>query len=105
LTLSSALRNLDQQQSELNKAFESGNINASQYDAYSKKLQETRREVTGTAQAEREAAKAHDEQAALRRLEAQIDPVGEAFRRLNEQQRQLDSAKRPGCCHRWRTIA
>lgn len=95
--LSSALRNLDQQQSELNKAFESGNINASQYDAYSKKLQETRREVTGTAQAEREAAKAHDEQvAALRRLEAQIDPVGEAFRRLNEQQRQLDGAKATG---------
>ncbi|ATM23936.1 phage tail protein [Raoultella ornithinolytica] len=81
----------------MNKAFESGNINASQYDVYSKKLQETRREVTGTAQAEREAAKAHDEQvAALRRLEAQIDPVGEAFRRLNEQQRQLDSAKATG---------
>ncbi|ENY6099311.1 phage tail length tape measure family protein [Raoultella ornithinolytica] len=95
--LSSALRNLDQQQSELNKAFDSGNINASQYDAYSKKLQETRREVTGTVQAEREAAKAHDEQvAALRRLEAQIDPVGEAFRRLNEQQRQLDGAKATG---------
>lgn len=95
--LSSALRNLDQQQSELNKAFESGKINASQYDVYSKKLQETRREVTGTAQAEREAAKAHDEQvAALRRLEAQINPVGEAFRRLNEQQRQLDSAKATG---------
>lgn len=95
--LSSALRNLDQQQSELNKAFESGKINASQYDVYSKKLKETRREVTGTAQAEREAAKAHDEQvAALRRLEAQIDPVGEAFRRLNEQQRQLDGAKATG---------
>lgn len=95
--LSSALRNLDQQQSELNKALESGKINASQYDVYSKKLQETRREVTGTAQAEREAAKAHDEQvAALRRLEAQIDPVGEAFRRLNEQQRQLDGAKATG---------
>lgn len=95
--LSSALRNLDQQQSELNKALESGKINASQYDVYSKKLQETRREVTGTAQAEREAAKTHDEQvAALRRLEAQIDPVGEAFRRLNDQQRQLDGAKATG---------
>ncbi|EPG8608993.1 TPA: phage tail length tape measure family protein [Raoultella ornithinolytica] len=95
--LSSALRNLDQQQSELNKALESGKINVSQYDSYSKKLQETRREVTGAAQAEREAAKAHDEQvAALRRLEAQIDPVGEAFRRLNEQQRQLDNAKATG---------
>ncbi|VUS55899.1 hypothetical protein SB6424_00046 [Klebsiella pasteurii] len=95
--LSAALRNLDQQQSELNTALDSGKINASQYDNYSKKLMETRREVTGAAQSEREAAKAHDEQvAALRRLEAQIDPVGEAFRRLNEQQRQLDSAKTSG---------
>lgn len=95
--LSSALRNLDQQQSELNKALESGKINASQYDAYSKKLQETRREVTGEAQAEREAAKAHDEQvAALRRLEAQLDPIGEGFRRLAQQQKQLDSAKSSG---------
>ncbi|MGR7159167.1 phage tail length tape measure family protein [Klebsiella aerogenes] len=95
--LAAALRNLEQQQSELNTAFKSGAINTSQYDAYSKKLQETRREITGAAQAEREAAKAHDEQvAALRRLEAQIDPVGEAFRRLNEQQRQLDSAKSSG---------
>lgn len=95
--LSAALRNLEQQQSELNTSLESGKINSAQYDSYSKKLQETRREVTGTAQAERDAAKAHDEQvAALHRLEAQIDPVGEAFRRLNEQQRQLDSAKASG---------
>ncbi len=95
--LAAALRNLEQQQSELNTAFKSGAINTSQYDAYSKKLQETRREVTGEAQAEREAVKAHYEQvAALRRLEAQIDPVGEAFRRLNEQQRQLDTAKTSG---------
>ncbi|HCF6489009.1 phage tail length tape measure family protein [Klebsiella variicola] len=95
--LAAALRNLEQQQSELNTAFKSGAINTSQYDAYSKKLLETRREVTGEAQAEREAVKAHDEQVtALRRLEAQIDPVGEAFRRLNEQQRQLDTAKTSG---------
>ncbi len=95
--LAAALRNLEQQQSELNTAFKLGAINTSQYDAYSKKLQETRREVTGEAQAEREAVKAHDEQVnALRRLEAQIDPVGEAFRRLNEQQRQLDTAKTSG---------
>lgn len=95
--LAAALRNLEQQQSELNTAFKSGAINTSQYDAYSTKLQETRREVTGEAQAEREAVKAHDEQVnALRRLEAQIDPVGEAFRRLNEQQRQLDTAKTSG---------
>ncbi|MEJ0814690.1 phage tail length tape measure family protein [Klebsiella pneumoniae] len=95
--LAAALRNLEQQQSELDTAFKSGAINTSQYDAYSKKLQEIRREVTGEAQAERDAAKAHDEQVnALRRLEAQIDPVGEAYRRLNAQQRQLDTAKTSG---------
>ncbi len=95
--LAAALRNLEQQQSELDTAFKSGAINTSQYDAYSKKLQEIRREVTGEAQAERDAAKAHDEQVnALRRLEAQIDPVGEAYCRLNEQQRQLDTAKTSG---------
>ncbi|MGS3108746.1 phage tail tape measure protein, partial [Escherichia coli] len=75
----------------------SGAVSPSQCDAYRKKLQEIRREVTGEAKAGREAVKAHDEQvAALRRLEAQIDPVGEAFRRLNEQQRQLDTAKTSG---------
>lgn len=95
--LSAALKNLDQQQAELSSALSSGKINTAQFDTYSKKLQETRREITGAAQAERETAKAHDEQvAALRRLEAQIDPVGEAFRRLNEQQRQLDAAKTSG---------
>lgn len=95
--LTAALRNLDQQQNELDAALSSGKINTAQFDTYSKKLQETRREVTGAAQAEREAAKAHDEQVAvLRRLEAQIDPVGEAFRRLNEQQRQLDGARATG---------
>ncbi|MFM4427714.1 phage tail length tape measure family protein [Klebsiella pneumoniae] len=95
--LSAALKNLDQQQAELSSALSSGKINTAQFDTYSKKLQETRREVTGEAQAEREAVKAHDEQVtALRRLEAQIDPVGEAFRRLNEQQRQLDTAKTSG---------
>ncbi|HBT4761202.1 TPA: phage tail protein [Klebsiella pneumoniae] len=72
-------------------------MNTAQFDAYTRKLQETRKEVTGEAQAQREAAKAHDEQvAALRRLEAQLDPVGEGFRRLAQQQKQLDSAKASG---------
>ncbi|EEA9136223.1 phage tail protein [Salmonella enterica subsp. enterica] len=95
--LTAALRNLDQQQADLNAALSAGKINTSQFDTYSKKLQETRREVTGEAQAEREAAKAHDEQrVALQRLVAQLDPVGEGFRRLAEQQKQLDSAKSSG---------
>ncbi|HBM3277655.1 TPA: phage tail length tape measure family protein [Klebsiella oxytoca] len=95
--LTAALRNLDQQQNELAAALSSGKINTAQFDAYTRKLQETRKEVTGEAQAQREAAKAHDEQvAALRRLEAQLDPVGEGFRRLAQQQKLLDSAKASG---------
>ncbi|MCZ9146608.1 phage tail tape measure protein [Escherichia albertii] len=95
--LAAALRNLDQQQDELNAALFSGKINGSQFDNYSRKIQETRRELTGEAQAEREAAKAHDEQvAALQRLIAQLDPVGTAFNRLTEQQKQLSEAKANG---------
>lgn len=95
--LAAALRNLEQQQDELNAAFASGKINGSQFENYSRKIQETRRELTGEAQAEREAAKAHDEQvAALQRLIAQLDPVGTAFNRLVEQQKQLNEAKAKG---------
>lgn len=95
--LAAALRNLEQQQDEINAAFASGKINGSQFENYSRKIQETRRELTGEAQAEREAAKAHDEQvAALQRLIAQLDPVGAAFNRLVEQQKQLNEAKAKG---------
>ncbi|POT55149.1 phage tail protein [Citrobacter amalonaticus] len=95
--LTAALRNLDQQQEDLNAALSAGKLNTSQFDTYSKKLQETRREITGEALAEREAAKAHDEQrAALQRLAAQLDPVGAAFKKLADQQKQLDSAKASG---------
>lgn len=95
--LSAALRNLDQQQKELSTALSEGKINTSQYDSYSRKLEETRREVTGEAQAERDAAKAHDEQrAALQRLVSQLDPVGAAFKKLSDQQKELDNAKASG---------
>lgn len=95
--LAAALRNLEQQHDELNAAFASGKINGSQFENYSRKIQETRRELTGEAQAEREAAKAHDEQVvALQRLIAQLDPVGTAFNRLVEQQKQLNEAKAKG---------
>ncbi len=95
--LAAALRNLEQQHDELNAAFASGKINGSQFENYSRKIQETRRELTGEAQAEREAAKAHDEQVvALQRLIGQLDPVGTAFNRLVEQQKQLNEAKAKG---------
>lgn len=95
--LAAALKNLEAQQRTLSDALSSGKINAEQYDNYSKKLAEARREVTGEAKAEREAVKAHEEQrAALQRLVAQLDPVSESFRRLEQQQKQLDKAKSTG---------
>ncbi len=57
--LTSALKNLDQQQHSLSEALKNGKINTEQFDRYSQKLAETRREVTGEAQAERDAVKAH----------------------------------------------
>lgn len=95
--LAAALKNLEAQQRTLSEALSSGKINAEQYDNYSKKLAEARREVTGEAKAELEAIKAHEEQrAALQRLVAQLDPVSESFRRLEQQQQQLDKAKSTG---------
>jgi len=95
--LAAALKNLESQQRTLSEALSSGKINAEQYDNYSNKLAEARREVTGEAKAEREAVKAHEEQrAALQRLVAQLDPVSESFRRLEQQQQQLDKAKSTG---------
>lgn len=95
--LAAALKNLEAQQRTLSDALSSGKINAEQYDNYSKKLAEARREVTGEAKAEREAVKAHEEQrAALQRLVAQLDPVSESFRRLEQQQKQLDKARSTG---------
>lgn len=95
--MAAALKNLEAQQRTLSEALSSGKINAEQYDNYSKTLAEARREVNGEAKAEREAIKAHEEQrAALQRLVAQLDPVSESFRRLEQQQQQLDKAKSTG---------
>ncbi|EEW0590144.1 hypothetical protein F9470_08880 [Escherichia coli] len=45
--MAAALRNLEQQHDELNAAFASGKINGSQFENYSRKIQETRRELIG----------------------------------------------------------
>ncbi|WP_025901394.1 phage tail length tape measure family protein [Tatumella sp. UCD-D_suzukii] len=95
--VSSALRNLEKQQNDLSAALSSGKISADQYGLYAQKVDEARREVNGEAQAERDAAKAHDAQvASLQRLVAQLDPLGESFRKLSQQQQQLDDAKSSG---------
>ncbi|MBS0909218.1 phage tail length tape measure family protein [Tatumella sp. JGM118] len=95
--VSSALRNLEKQQNDLSAALSSGKISADQYGLYAQKVDDARREVNGEAQAERDAAKAHDAQvASLQRLVAQLDPLGESFRKLSQQQQQLDDAKSSG---------
>ncbi len=95
--VSSALRNLEKQQNDLSAALSSGKISADQYGIYAQKVGEARREVNGEAQAERDAAEAHDAQvASLQRLIAQLDPLGESFRKLSQQQQQLDDAKSSG---------
>ncbi|MBK0003361.1 phage tail length tape measure family protein [Erwinia sp. S38] len=85
-----ALKNLDQQQRQIYEGAQSGRISLEQYDSYSKKIAEMRKEVSGAAQAERDAAKAQEEQiASLARLEAKLDPVTSALKALDQQQRQI----------------
>ncbi|WP_285131391.1 phage tail length tape measure family protein [Leclercia adecarboxylata] len=85
-----ALKNLDQQQRQIYEGAQSGRLSLEQYDSYSKKIAEMRKEVSGAAQAERDAAKAQEEQiASLARLEAKLDPVTSALKALDEQQRQI----------------
>lgn len=95
--VSAALLNIERDQQALASALAGGKIDSGQFESYSKMLDQVKQEVNGEAKAARDSVKAHDEQvASLRRLEAQIDPIGESFRKLREQQSQLDSAKASG---------
>lgn len=85
-----ALQALDEQQRQIFEYTYNGALSIQQYDAYSAKIAETRRELTGEAQAEREAAKAQEEKiASLARLEARLDPATSALKALDQQQRQV----------------
>ncbi|MBZ7630941.1 phage tail protein [Klebsiella michiganensis] len=68
-----------------------------EYRTLAKSLDAATNELTGVAKAERDAAKAADEQkAALQRLAAQLDPISDGFRKIADNQKLLDSAKSKG---------
>ena len=95
--LDAAIRSLEHQQNELSKALSSGKINTEQYDAYSQKLQQTRKELTGEAQAARDVVKAQDEQkTSLQRLVSQLDPFSSALDKIKRQRAELSAARDSG---------
>lgn len=92
-----AIDKVGQKYSELKGYFDRGIIDKDEFRDLSDRLNSTTDELTGVAKAERDAAKASDEQkASLQRLADQLDPVGTAFKRLADQQKELDSAKASG---------
>lgn len=95
--VSAALDKLDDRYQELKKYQKAGILPDDDFDYLASKLRETEKAINGEALAERAAAKARDKQSAsLQRLSAQLDPIGTAFKRLADQQKQLDSAKASG---------
>lgn len=92
-----ALQALDEQQRQIFEYTYSGALSIQQYDAYSAKIAEARRELNGEAQAEREAVKAQEEQrASLQRLVGQLDPFSAALEKIKKQRAELSAAKDAG---------
>lgn len=92
-----ALQALDEQQRQIFEYTYSGAISIQQYDAYSAKIAEARRELNGEAQAERDAVKAQEEQrASLQRLVGQLDPFSAALDKIKKQRAELSAAKDAG---------
>lgn len=92
-----ALKALDEQQRQIFEYTYSGALSIQQYDAYSAKIAEARRELNGEAQAEREAVKAQEEQrASLQRLVGQLDPFSAALDKIKKQRAELSAAKEAG---------
>ncbi|AXS55898.1 phage tail tape measure protein [Klebsiella pneumoniae] len=91
------LKALDEQQRQIFEYTYSGALSIQQYDAYSAKIAEARRELNGEAQAEREAVKAQEEQrASLQRLVGQLDPFSAALDKIKKQRAELSAAKDAG---------
>lgn len=92
-----AIDRIGKKYSELKGYFDRGQIDLEEYRTLAKNLDAATNELTGVAKAEREAAKAADEQkAALQRLTAQLDPISDGFRKIADNQKLLDSAKSKG---------
>lgn len=95
--VSAALDKLDDRYQELKKYQKAGILPDDDFDYLVSKIRDTEKAINGEALAERAAAKARDEQSAsLQRLSAQLDPIGTAFKKLVDQQKQLDNAKASG---------
>lgn len=92
-----AIDRIGKKYSELKGYFDRGQIDLEEYRTLAKNLDAATNELTGVAKAEREAAKAADEQkAALQRLAAQLDPISDGFRKIADNQKLLDNAKAKG---------
>lgn len=92
-----ALQALDEQQRQIFEYTYSGALSIQQYDVYSSKIAEARRELNGEAQAERDAVKAQEEQrASLQRLVGQLDPFSTALDKIKKQRAELSAAKDAG---------
>lgn len=92
-----AIDRIGKKYSELKGYFDRGQIDLEEYRTLAKSLDAATNELTGVAKAERDAAKAADEQkAALQRLAAQLDPISDGFRKIATNQKLLDSAKSKG---------
>ncbi|WP_224322653.1 phage tail length tape measure family protein [Klebsiella michiganensis] len=92
-----AIDRIGKKYTELKGYFERGQIDLEEYRTLAKSLDAATNELTGVAKAERDAAKAADEQkAALQRLAAQLDPISDGFRKIADNQKLLDSAKSKG---------
>lgn len=92
-----AIDRIGKKYSELKGYFDRGQIDLEEYRTLAKNLDAATNELTGVAKAERDAAKAVDEQkAALQRLAAQLDPISDGFRKIADNQKLLDNAKSKG---------
>ncbi|MEH5389122.1 phage tail length tape measure family protein [Klebsiella pneumoniae] len=92
-----ALQALDEQQRQIFEYTYSGALSIQQYDAYSAKIAEARRELNGEAKQERDAVKAQEEQrASLQRLVGQLDPFSAALDKIKKQRAELSAAKDAG---------
>lgn len=92
-----AIDRIGKKYSELKGYFDRGQIDLEEYRILAKNLDAATNELTGVAKAERDAAKAADEQkAALQRLAAQLDPISDGLRKIADNQKLLDNAKSTG---------
>lgn len=99
-----AITTLGRRFTELKKNFDKGLIDKEEYEFLARKLQATTEELSGVAQAQREAEKAGKLAAAQQEAQAQafqrmidrIDPLTAALRNLDQQHNELDAALSSG---------